>query len=212
MKKLLKITIMVLMTILINNTTAYATNLPIISLRIGNKQIRTGDTTSVDILIQCEDGIEGFETVLKYDNTKFELLEDEIEIDDEFTELSGQDEKTGEYKLTIISNTAEIIKESQIATLKFKVLDNVKTSPEAIITLSNIRIGDAQEAWTSLVEKDVKFEVIDFDFETFNSAHEAEELIVEKDYKLIIIGVVVTIMIIVLTILILFAKKIKDKN
>jgi len=75
--------------------------------------------------------------------------------------MSGEESSTGNYKLSIISNSSNIVTNATLATLKFKLLDNVQAGEKLDITLSSIELGDSNGAWIDISNKQVSLSVIE---------------------------------------------------
>lgn len=158
MKKYLKITLIFLIVILVSSLNAYAVETTnSVTLASDKNEVKVGDIVTITISANCEDGIEGINSTLEYNKTKLELQG--ITVGEKFTNMSGTDDDTGEYKLTVITNSEETLKTENFATLKFKVLDAVEKDEEISVKLSKIELGDSNDKWTTLENQEVKLTV-----------------------------------------------------
>ena len=98
--------------------------------------------------------------------------------------------------------------ESELAKLKFRVLDNVQSGEELNVKLSNIRIGDSEETWTNLGEKSARFRVSSY-IENNSSVetNQTSENETQNNKLGMIIGVIVIILVITIIICIVARKK-----
>ena len=69
--------------------------------------------------------------------------------------MSGIDEATGLYKLTVISNSTDTLTQANFATITFKVLETVTEGEELLVKLSEIEIGDSNDEWTTIEDRQI---------------------------------------------------------
>lgn len=168
MKKAFKVLIsifIIAIILMLNMIRVYAadeltSNAPAELTIVANKtNVKIGDIVTLDVKVKCIQGIEALDAILDYDSIKLQLQENETEINSSFSNMSGKDEKTGKYQLTVLSNTTSDIQEAKLITVKFKVLNNVKDGENIKISLKNIQIGDSNDKWYEISEKNVQIKV-----------------------------------------------------
>ena len=99
---------------------------------------KVGDTFTITIEAKSDNTIESFDAILIYDKTKLEFINQE-EVITSTGDMSGINEATGEFVLTkLASSTTK--GELKVATLSFKVLDNVEVGEEILINLLNVQV------------------------------------------------------------------------
>jgi len=163
MKKCIKIAILLIMFLLLNTFSVFAadgaTVKPEVILTPSATTAKVGDTFTITVVAKSEKTIEGFDAILAYDKTKLEFTNQE-EVITSTGEMSGIDGETGEFVLTkLASSTTE--GELKVATLSFKVLDNVEVGEELLIKLLNIQVPctDVNTEDANIGEKEVKLTV-----------------------------------------------------
>lgn len=160
MKKCLKILIILLILVLLMIVDVYAANTTTsVTATVDKTEVKVGDVVNINLSANCEAGIEGIDSILVYDKTKLELQN--LSVDAKFSNMSGTDDTTGEYKLTVISNSADTLTSGTFATLKFKVLDAVHVNEELTIKLTGIEMGDSNDEWTTINDKEVTLKVVE---------------------------------------------------
>ena len=162
MKNLIKIITLVLILILTSVLNVYAsTNNPSISITADKTELKIGDVVTINLNASSENGIEGIDSTLEYDKTKLELTNSNAFVNKGFSNMSGEDSATGEFKLTVISDSTNTITEANYATLKFKVLDAADVDETLTIKLTKIELGDSNDEWTDIADKEVVLKVIE---------------------------------------------------
>lgn len=121
---------------------------------------KIGETVTVIIVARCEEGIEGFDGVLTWNATKLELTNaaEVIESTGGLSDFSG--ETTGEFLLTKMASSSTK-DELNVATLNFKVLDEVEVNEKIEVVLSEIEVGDSNENYITLEDQTIEITVID---------------------------------------------------
>lgn len=159
MKKISKIVIIGIMYMLISILHVYGANVEI-SVNASSTDVKIGDTVTITVSLKSETGIEGIDSILQYDKSKLKLTNSSEIATKEFISLSGEDEKTGDFRMTLLKNTTQdILTESDVAILKFEVLE--KCSKSEIINISEIALVDSNENLIDLEDKEIKLNIID---------------------------------------------------
>lgn len=181
---ILEIIIMILMTI-----NVYANTTGGITIKSTETFVAVGDKIEVIVSAECANGIEGVDGILKYDNTKLKLInENELAISD-FDSVSGMDEKTGEFRLSILySGTQKAPNSADVAKLNFEVLDDAIKSETVDVQLIDAQIGDSNDEWIEPEDATITLTV-----ENANPPKEGLGLI---HYAIIIIVVIILIAIV----------------
>ena len=103
-------------------------------------EVKAGDTFTVEVTAKCEDGLEGFDSVLKYDGSKLELTNAE-----EITEITGGMSEfindQGGLKCFQLTRFFTSGTEKSVATLQFKVLESAAEGNTSI-QLTDINVSD----------------------------------------------------------------------
>jgi len=91
---------------------------------------------------------------LKYDETKLKLINEEEIANMGFTSMSGKDEVTGEFKLSVLyTGTEDVPTDAEFAKLKFEVLNKAKKDKDLNIEIEQIEIGDSKGNWAKVEDK-----------------------------------------------------------
>lgn len=159
MKKHIKITVISLIIALVSIVNVYAAGETDVTATADKTETKVEDTITINLSANCETGIEGIDSTLVYDKTKLELSN--LSVDAKFSNMSGTDDSTGEYKLTVISNSEEILTSGIFATLEFKVLDTAKADETLTIKLVGIEIGDSNDEWTTIDDKEITLKIVE---------------------------------------------------
>ena len=159
MKKISKITIIGIIYILISISHVFASTAEI-EIKASSTDVKVGDTVTITVSLNSEIGIEGFDSALQYDKSKLKLTNSGKISTDKFVDLSGEDEKTGEYRMTLLRNTTQdILVDPNLATLEFEVLKGC--SKNETIKISEIALVDSNENLIDIEDKEIKLNVID---------------------------------------------------
>lgn len=162
MRKYIKILLLSLIFILASILNVYAADVNTesganITATADKTDVKVGNTVTINLLANCSSGIEGIDSTLEYDKTKLELQS--VNVGSKFSNMSGTDDATGKYKLTVISNSTESLTSETFATLTFKVLETAKKDEKLTITLSEIELGDSNDEWKTIADKNVTLTV-----------------------------------------------------
>lgn len=154
MKSIFKISFIAFILVLVSMANVFAIEIVAdLEMDTNKTDVKVGEIVTINVSANCETGIEGIDSILEYDNTKLELQG--VNIDTKFSNMSGVDDATGEYKLTVISNSTETIKQSNIATITLKVLETVTEGEQLSVILSGIEIGDSNDEWTTIEDRQI---------------------------------------------------------
>jgi len=154
MNKCKKIVCLIIIGLVLMTIRVYANTSAEIIINTDKTSIQVGDSIEVTITAKCESGIEGIDSTLKYDESKLKLVnEDELATDD-FTSMSGKDDETGEFKLSVIyTGSEDVPTEAEFARLKFEVLNKAKKDNSLNIEINEIEIGDSKGDWIQVEDK-----------------------------------------------------------
>ena len=159
MKKCKRIIVLVIIFLLVTTLNVYATaESTDIILTSSTTNVKAGDTITITLSANCETGIEGIDSTLEYDKTKLKLTSEVPSSG--FTTMSGEDELTGEYKVSILYNsTSETPTEAELTILTFEVLETVSSGDILTVKLSGIELGDSNDDWVIIEDKEVMLTV-----------------------------------------------------
>ena len=110
------------------------------------ESIKAGETFTVTLFCECEDGINGIETSYNYDSSKLELISAEV-ANKNWVDMSGGRANIVE----VICNTVETIKSDNIYVLTFKAKENQETTV-ATISTGDIKV-DSDKSTSTFTEK-----------------------------------------------------------
>ena len=109
-------------------------------------EVNPGDTFTVTISGSCEEGINGLEAVVTYEEAKLELVESKA-ADNKWIDL-GQNVDTG-VGISLMCNSADTIKNANMYVLTFKVKNDATVDTTAKVTASGITLySDASQTYT----------------------------------------------------------------
>ena len=171
MKKYLRIILIALILILAGTLNTYAATATL-TANADKTEVKAGDIVTISLSANCQTGIEGIDSTLEYDETKLELQS--LNVDAKFSNMSGIDDSTGKYKLTVISNTTDTLTSETFATLKFKVLDTALANEGLTVKLSEIEIGDSNDEWTTVDDKEITLKVVEENLGTDDNNQEED--------------------------------------
>ncbi|MGN1301129.1 MAG: cohesin domain-containing protein [Clostridia bacterium] len=173
MKKYIKITVISLIIALVSIANVYAAVETDVTATADKTEVKIGEMVIVSLSANCEAGIEGIDATLEYDETKLELQN--LSVDAKFSNMSGINDSTGEYKLTVISNSADTLTSETFARLEFKVLDTALANEGLTVKLSEIEIGDSNDEWTTIGDKEVTITVIEDETDNSGTGNNNQE-------------------------------------
>lgn len=171
MKKYLRIILIALILILAGTLNTYAATATL-TANADKTEVKAGDIVTISLSANCQTGIEGIDSTLEYDETKLELQS--LNVDAKFSNMSGIDDSTGKYKLTVISNTTDTLTSETFATLKFKVLDTALADEGLTVKLSEIEIGDSNDEWTTVDDREITLKVVEENLGTDDNNQEGD--------------------------------------
>ena len=160
-KKIVLLCIIFLLSVTLNVNAADYANTPTgatteIVLTPSATEVKVGDTIKITVLAKCEKGIEGVDATLEYDKTKLQFTNSENLATTGFISMSGLDESTDTFKVSVLySGQGAAPKETDIAVLSFKVLESATVNEKLSVKLSEIEIGDSNDEWTNILDKEV---------------------------------------------------------
>lgn len=160
--KLLKKTIAILVILLLCMTTNVYAGTTEAKLTASSNNVKVGDIVTITLTGYRGNGVEGFDATLKYDKTKLKLTnESEIAVDG-YTSLSGTDELTGDFKLSLVyEETGNSPSQANIAQLKFEVLSGAKANDILNIKLTNAVLIDPDVNGTQLEDIEINVKVVE---------------------------------------------------
>ena len=130
-------------------------------LTTSSNEVKVGDTVTVTLSGVRGNGIEGFDGVLVYDKTKLKLTNESSLAADGFTSVSGTDDLTGEFRLSLMYiGTGTGPTEGNIAKLKFEVLDGAKENDTLNIKLTKVQLIDSDNNGTDLEDVETNLKVV----------------------------------------------------
>lgn len=121
------------------------------------KELKVGETVEITLVAKCETGISGLDSTLSWDKTKLELT-NQSQL--ESTTMSGVDESTGKFKLSVFAST-ETSDEVELVKVSFKVLETATPGEELNIALSDIELYDNNVDTVNIEDKTVTLTVAD---------------------------------------------------
>ena len=141
-KPIIKITLlMVVMLIIIAISTVVKAAEPSVSLRASKTEVKVGETFTVDVTAKFDEGLEGFDSILKYNGSKIQFINssDITEATGGMSEFINNENGLECFSLTRFFTSGT---EKNVATLQFKVLDGVEPGETIEIILTDINVND----------------------------------------------------------------------
>lgn len=161
MEKCKKIIVLLVMFMLVMSINVYATDssksTAEITLTPSKTTVEVGETITVTISAKSETEIAGIAGILNWDKSKLEFTNSSDIANEGFESASGQDAVTGEYELYLYGYSFP--KQSDVATLSFKVLETAGVDEILNIKLSNLVLTDANVEDTDINDKEVALTV-----------------------------------------------------
>lgn len=157
-KKIISIALILLLSITLR---VYAGSVEA-KLTATSNEVKIGETVTATLSAQHGNGIEGFDAVLSYDKTKLKLLNEDQLAEKNYTSMSGTDDATGEFRLSLIyTGSGKGSEEANIAQLKFEVLNQAKVNDELSVKLTKINLIDSNEHENELEDVEIKLKVVE---------------------------------------------------
>lgn len=130
-----------------------------------SNNVKVGETVTVTLSVQHGNGVEGFDAILKYDETKLKLKNEEQLAQKDYTNVSGTDEATGDFRVTLIyAGTGKIAPtQADIAKLEFEVLSGANVDDELSIKLESVQVIDSDDTGSDVEDVEVKLTVVEPD-------------------------------------------------
>lgn len=127
-----------------------------------SNNVKVGETVTVTLSVQHGNGVEGFDAILKYDETKLKLKNEEQLAQKDYTSVSGTDEATGDFRVTLIYAGAGKIAPTQadIAKLEFEVLSGANVDDELSIKLESVQVIDSDDTGSDVEDAEIKLTVV----------------------------------------------------
>ena len=136
------IIIIAISNMMVNSNAATGT----VTVTANKTELKQGDSFNIIISGNCEEGINGLDAVVSYDETKLELIESKV-ADSKWIDL-GQNTVAGKG-ITIMCNTSETIKNANLYQLTFKVKESATAGTNIKITVSGITLhSDSLQTYT----------------------------------------------------------------
>ena len=126
--------IVLVISMLILNKNVYATSVGIITIKGSKRNVKAGDTFTITIHANCDDGINGLTANYEYD-------EDKIELTDAKVANSNWSSLGGEKEIALIATSATDITSDDMYTLTFKVKSNVKSGDTINFSIKNTTLS-----------------------------------------------------------------------
>lgn len=163
MKRFRKVAVLVMIFILSTTLAVFADNSSAeITLTPAPTSAKVGESITIDLSAKCATGIEGIDSTLTWDSTKLELTNQDALASKGYISMSGTDESTGEFKLSVLyGGSGKTPTESSFATLNFKILEAAKANEKLSVTLSGIEVGDSEDNWITVGDKTVQLTVLE---------------------------------------------------
>ena len=118
-------------------------------LTTSTAKVKVGDTFTVGINVKSTTSFEGLTGILEYNKTKLELVS--VANGTGMNNMNEED-ASGNYVVTVFSNSSTDATSATCQTLTFKVLDGVTEGEDLVISLSGIQFAeDGKEAAEDLV-------------------------------------------------------------
>lgn len=163
MKTFRKIILIVTIILLALTLKAYAGTIEV-KLTPTSNEVKVGETVTVTLSVQHGNGVEGFDSVLKYDKTKLKLNNEEQLAQKDYMSMSGTDELTGDLKVSLIySGTGTTPSQADIAKLEFEVLSGANVNDELSIKLESVQVIDSDDTGSDVEDVEVKLTVVEPD-------------------------------------------------
>lgn len=130
-------------------------------LEPSSTSLKVGETVTITVSANCENGVEGVNITLEYDKTKLEFT-NVNEVIQETGNMSGFEGagNNGKFKLSAVCSTTETQKETKVATLKFKVLGTATVDEILSVKLSEIEVYDSNLDTFTMEDKVVTLKVV----------------------------------------------------
>lgn len=164
MKKQVRVLILTIVLILISTLVVNAADATA-RLRLSSEEVKKGDTFTVTLNVACEEGINGLQGSLDYDQNKLELVSLEVLNTTKWINL-------GEGKtIEILHNSTDKETSTDIIKATFKVKDTVEPGTKAKISVLNIILdsdaseNSAKEIGTKEIEVSIVEKVLNNDQE-----------------------------------------------
>lgn len=127
-------------------------------------EVKVGDTVTVTLSVQHGNGVEGFDSVLKYDKTKLKLNNEGQLAQKDYMSMSGTDESTGDLKVSLIyAGAGTAPSQADIAKLEFEVLSGANVNDELSIKLESVQVIDSDDTGSDVEDVEVKLTVVEPD-------------------------------------------------
>lgn len=161
MKVFKRIAIMAIILMLCTTVNVYAGTTEA-KLTASSNDVKVGDIVTITLSAYRGNGVEGFDATLKYDKTKLKLTNESQIATGGYTSLSGTDESTGDFKLSLMyGNSGDSPTQADIAQLKFEVLSGAKVNDVLNIKLTDVIVMDPDVNQTELDDVEINIKVVE---------------------------------------------------
>ena len=154
MKKSVKIFFVLIALITLGMTRVYAADNSV-TLTSSATNVKTSDTITVTVTARSDKGIEGLDTVLKFNSQKLEFTNEE-EISEDGLSQRADDNDPGVFLLSSLSNGRNTLTK----VLKFKVLETAQVGEELDIELVDIDLEDSEESDQPIEDQKITLTVV----------------------------------------------------
>ena len=156
MKKVSIIGLLVFITIIMSTIITVYASAGTVSVTPSKTELNPGDTFKITLSGDCDEGINGLEALISYEDSIFELVEAKV-ADDKWINL-GQNTEEG-VSVTIICNSPETIKNANIFIATFKVKENVKGRKTSNINVTGIELYSDESKTYNTSSKTITFTI-----------------------------------------------------
>ena len=153
--KLIYVSIIAIMVILLS-TISFASS-GTVDFKANVNQIKKGKTFTVTLSVTSEEGINGIDTKYVFDSEKLELISESVIDSTKWVSIGNSP------SITVICNSIDSIKKSDIYEIKFKVKDNVSVGDKIKIETTSILLDtdQATDSEVSIPAKKIEISVIE---------------------------------------------------
>ena len=153
--KLIYVSIIAIMVILLS-TISFASS-GTVDFKANVNQIKKGETFTVTLSVTSEEGINGIDTKYVFDSEKLELISESVIDSTKWVSIGNSP------SITVICNSTDSIKKSDIYEIKFKVKDNVTVGDKIKIETTSIMLDTdaATNSEVTIPAKKIELSVIE---------------------------------------------------
>lgn len=153
--KLIYVSIIAVIVILLS-TISFASS-GTVELKANVNQVKKGETFTVTLSATSDEGINGIDTKYAFDSEKLELISESVIDSTKWVSIGNSP------SITVICNSTDSIKKSDIYEIKFKVKDNVSVGDKIKIETTSILLDtdQATDSEVSIPAKKIEISVIE---------------------------------------------------